>query len=197
MSLYLALSISEEEEEEEEEGTFSPAELAESLSSLKPHQVMVIGSVVLNQIVVGLAVSYLSVLMCGIGVLMAWRGFSPLRQLPTFHWVCAELALHITLTAHSQAAPRVDGSNLSYRHLLSSHRAHIQQSVAALPRGAFGMCGEFIEGSCGSSQLIHNGGTCSESPFNGRHSPTTATGSKQNGAEKYQFNETYNTDHEI
>ncbi|XP_039299934.1 uncharacterized protein LOC111047384 isoform X5 [Nilaparvata lugens] len=135
MSLYLALSISEEEEEEEEEGTFSPAELAESLSSLKPHQVMVIGSVVLNQIVVGLAVSYLSVLMCGIGVLMAWRGFSPLRQLPTFHWVCAELALHITLTAHSQAAPRVDGSNLSYRHLLSSHRAHIQQSVAALPRG--------------------------------------------------------------
>ncbi|XP_039301546.1 uncharacterized protein LOC111059670 isoform X3 [Nilaparvata lugens] len=60
---------------------------------------MVIGSVVLNEIVVGLAVSYLSVLMCGIGVLMAWRGFSPLRQLPTFHWVCAELALHITLTA--------------------------------------------------------------------------------------------------
>ncbi|XP_039299565.1 uncharacterized protein LOC111046540 isoform X2 [Nilaparvata lugens] len=59
---------------------------------------MVIGSMVLNEIVVGLAVSYLSVLMCGIGVLMAWRGFSPLRQLPTFHWVCAELALHITLT---------------------------------------------------------------------------------------------------
>ncbi|XP_039299924.1 uncharacterized protein LOC111045345 isoform X2 [Nilaparvata lugens] len=102
MSLYLALSISEEEEEEE--GTFSPAELAESLSSLKPHQVMVIGSVVLNQIVVGLAVSYLSVLMCGIGVLMAWRGFSPLRQLPTFHWVCAELALHITLTEFCTAA---------------------------------------------------------------------------------------------
>ncbi|XP_039278167.1 uncharacterized protein LOC120348762 isoform X6 [Nilaparvata lugens] len=89
MSLYLALSISDEEEEEEE-GTFSPAELAESLSSLKPHQVMVIGSVVLNEIVVGLAVSYLSVLMCGIGVLMAWRGFSPLRQLPTFHWVCVD-----------------------------------------------------------------------------------------------------------
>ncbi|XP_039275280.1 uncharacterized protein LOC111059378, partial [Nilaparvata lugens] len=61
-------------------------------------QVMVIGSMVFNEIVVGLAVFYLSVLMCGIGVLMAWRGFSPLRQLPTFHWVCAELAPHITLT---------------------------------------------------------------------------------------------------
>ncbi|XP_039278163.1 fatty acid hydroxylase domain-containing protein 2-like isoform X2 [Nilaparvata lugens] len=111
MSLYLALSISDEEEEEEE-GTFSPAELAESLSSLKPHQVMVIGSVVLNEIVVGLAVSYLSVLMCGIGVLMAWRGFSPLRQLPTFHWVCVD-APHKT--------PRVLLSRLFYKHIHKQH----------------------------------------------------------------------------
>ncbi|XP_069679070.1 fatty acid hydroxylase domain-containing protein 2 isoform X1 [Periplaneta americana] len=51
----------------------------------------VIGWVFFNQIVVGLPVSYLSFL------LMKWRGFPPLRELPTFHWVLAEMAIHILL----------------------------------------------------------------------------------------------------
>lgn len=49
----------------------------------------VIGSVLFNQTIVGLPVSYFSY------HLMKWRGFPPLRELPTFHWVLAELALHI------------------------------------------------------------------------------------------------------
>lgn len=51
----------------------------------------VIFCVVFNQLVVGLPVAYLSY------HLMMWRGSQPLRELPTFHWVLAELALFIII----------------------------------------------------------------------------------------------------
>lgn len=51
----------------------------------------VIVQVVINQVVVGLPVAYLSYF------LMRWRGFPALRELPTFHWVLTELAIHILL----------------------------------------------------------------------------------------------------
>jgi methylsterol monooxygenase len=28
---------------------------------------------------------------------MKWRGFPPLRDLPTFHWVLVEMAVHILM----------------------------------------------------------------------------------------------------
>jgi methylsterol monooxygenase len=51
----------------------------------------VIGWVIFNQAVVGLPVAYMSYLM------MKWRGSPPLRELPTFHWVLAEMAVHILM----------------------------------------------------------------------------------------------------
>lgn len=51
----------------------------------------VIGWVLINQAVVGLPVAYVSYLM------MKWRGSPPLRELPTFHWVLAEMAVHILM----------------------------------------------------------------------------------------------------
>lgn len=51
----------------------------------------VICCVLINQLVVGLPVAYISYHM------MMWRGFPPLRELPTFHWVLAELALFIII----------------------------------------------------------------------------------------------------
>ncbi|KAJ9599670.1 hypothetical protein L9F63_026482, partial [Diploptera punctata] len=51
----------------------------------------VIGWVVFNQVIVGLPIAYLSYKF------MTWRGFPPLRELPTFHWVLAEMAVHILL----------------------------------------------------------------------------------------------------
>ncbi|XP_012279685.1 fatty acid hydroxylase domain-containing protein 2 isoform X2 [Orussus abietinus] len=49
----------------------------------------VIGWVLFNQIVVGLPLGYCSYLC------MEWRGYPPVRELPTFHWVLAEIAIHI------------------------------------------------------------------------------------------------------
>lgn len=49
----------------------------------------VIGQVLFNQIAIGLPVIYLSY------HLMQWRGYAPVRELPTFHWVLAEIAIHI------------------------------------------------------------------------------------------------------
>lgn len=49
----------------------------------------VIAQVLFNQFVVGLPVVYCSYL------LMEWRGYPPMRELPTFHWALAELAIHI------------------------------------------------------------------------------------------------------
>lgn len=49
----------------------------------------VIGQVLFNQIIVGFPVIYLSY------YIMEWRGFPPVRELPTFHWVLAEIAIHI------------------------------------------------------------------------------------------------------
>jgi hypothetical protein len=51
----------------------------------------VIGWVLFNQIVIGFPIAYLSYLM------MKWRGSPPLRELPTFHWVLAEMAIHILM----------------------------------------------------------------------------------------------------
>lgn len=49
----------------------------------------VIWSVVLNQIAIGIPSSYVMY------YLMLWRGFPGIRELPTFHWVLYELAIHI------------------------------------------------------------------------------------------------------
>jgi len=51
----------------------------------------VIGWVLFNQIVVTIPFTYLSY------ELMKWRGFPPLRDLPTFHWVLVEMAVHILM----------------------------------------------------------------------------------------------------
>ncbi|XP_067012741.1 fatty acid hydroxylase domain-containing protein 2 isoform X2 [Anabrus simplex] len=51
----------------------------------------VIGWVLFNQIVVGFPSAYFSFMV------MEWRGFPPLRELPTFHWVLAEMAIHILM----------------------------------------------------------------------------------------------------
>ncbi|CAH1123912.1 unnamed protein product [Ceutorhynchus assimilis] len=49
----------------------------------------VIWCVLLNQIAVGIPSSYLMYYS------MKWRGFPGIRELPTFHWVLYELAIHI------------------------------------------------------------------------------------------------------
>lgn len=49
----------------------------------------VIAQVLFNQIVVGLPIMYLGYYF------MEWRGYPPVRELPTFHWVLAEIAIHI------------------------------------------------------------------------------------------------------
>lgn len=49
----------------------------------------VIVQVLFNQVVVGLPVVYLSY------YLMEWRGYPQVRELPTFHWVLVEIAIHI------------------------------------------------------------------------------------------------------
>ncbi|XP_025075417.1 fatty acid hydroxylase domain-containing protein 2 isoform X1 [Pogonomyrmex barbatus] len=49
----------------------------------------VIAQVLFNQIVVGLPIMYLAYYF------MEWRGYPPVRELPTFHWVLAEIAIHI------------------------------------------------------------------------------------------------------
>ncbi|XP_028130177.1 fatty acid hydroxylase domain-containing protein 2 isoform X1 [Diabrotica virgifera virgifera] len=49
----------------------------------------VIYSVLFNQSVVGIPISFLMYWA------MKWRGYPPLRELPTFHWVLFELAVHI------------------------------------------------------------------------------------------------------
>ncbi|XP_025835022.1 fatty acid hydroxylase domain-containing protein 2 [Agrilus planipennis] len=51
----------------------------------------VIGSVIVNQVIVGFPISVLSFW------LMEWRGYPSLRELPTFHWVLYELAMHILM----------------------------------------------------------------------------------------------------
>ncbi|KAF4523699.1 hypothetical protein B566_EDAN011563 [Ephemera danica] len=51
----------------------------------------VLGQVLFNQVAVGVPTAYLSFM------LMEWRGFPPLRNLPTFHWVLAEMAFLILI----------------------------------------------------------------------------------------------------
>lgn len=49
----------------------------------------VIAQVLFNQIVVGFPIMYLGYYF------MEWRGYPPVRELPTFHWVLTEIAIHI------------------------------------------------------------------------------------------------------
>ncbi|KAK2581745.1 hypothetical protein KPH14_002226 [Odynerus spinipes] len=49
----------------------------------------VIAQVLFNQIVVGLPIAYCSYHF------MEWRGYPSVRELPTFHWVLVEIAIHI------------------------------------------------------------------------------------------------------
>jgi len=51
----------------------------------------VIWSVILNQFLVGIPVSSF------LYYIMLYRGFPPIRELPTFHWVLLELAIHIIM----------------------------------------------------------------------------------------------------
>jgi methylsterol monooxygenase len=51
----------------------------------------VIGWVLFNQFVVGIPI------LCVGYQLMKWRGSPPLRELPTFHWVLVEMAVHILM----------------------------------------------------------------------------------------------------
>jgi fatty acid hydroxylase domain-containing protein 2 len=53
--------------------------------------VQVLSQVVFNQLAVGIPTAYLSF------SLMKWRGIPPLRELPTFHWVLAEMAFLILI----------------------------------------------------------------------------------------------------
>ncbi|KZC03814.1 Uncharacterized protein C5orf4 like protein [Dufourea novaeangliae] len=49
----------------------------------------VIAQVLFNQIIVGIPLAYVSYHF------MEWRGYPPVRELPTFHWVLVEIAIHI------------------------------------------------------------------------------------------------------
>lgn len=49
----------------------------------------VIAQVLFNQIIVGLPIAYCSYHF------MEWRGYPSVRELPTFHWVLVEIAIHI------------------------------------------------------------------------------------------------------
>ncbi|XP_071857580.1 fatty acid hydroxylase domain-containing protein 2 isoform X3 [Bombus fervidus] len=49
----------------------------------------VIAQVLFNQIIVGVP------LACVSYQFMEWRGYPPVRELPTFHWVLVEIAIHI------------------------------------------------------------------------------------------------------
>lgn len=62
-------------------GTNEPVDTCELLK--------VIVQVVFNQVVVGFPVIFLSY------YLMEWRGYPSVRDLPTFHWVLVEIAIHI------------------------------------------------------------------------------------------------------
>jgi hypothetical protein len=55
-----------------------------------PHRLFqVLWCVFFNQIIVGLPSTFIMYWA------MSWRGFPALRELPTFHWVLYELAVHI------------------------------------------------------------------------------------------------------
>lgn len=49
----------------------------------------VIAQVLFNQIIVGVPLAYVSYRF------MEWRGYPPMRELPTFHWVLVEIAILI------------------------------------------------------------------------------------------------------
>ncbi|XP_059486206.1 fatty acid hydroxylase domain-containing protein 2-like isoform X1 [Neocloeon triangulifer] len=51
----------------------------------------VLSQVLFNQLAVGIPTAYFSF------ALMEWRGYPPLRELPTFHWVLAEMAFLILI----------------------------------------------------------------------------------------------------
>uniref|UniRef100_A0A1B6C9F4 Fatty acid hydroxylase domain-containing protein n=2 Tax=Clastoptera arizonana TaxID=38151 RepID=A0A1B6C9F4_9HEMI len=89
-------------------GTNEPVETSRLLQ--------VIGCVLFNQLVVGLPTAYVSYW------LMKWRGFTPLRELPTFHWVLGELALHILIEEISfYYSHRLLHSRLLYKHIHKRH----------------------------------------------------------------------------
>ncbi|CAD7090538.1 unnamed protein product [Hermetia illucens] len=64
-------------------GTNEPVENARLMKVIK--------TVIFNQLVVGIPFAYISYKA------MLLRGFAPIRELPTFHWVCFELAVFILL----------------------------------------------------------------------------------------------------